>query len=156
MNVGASARELKISAVRLHNVGVLSAAILAPFFLGAATVGGGLTDPSLRGLLGALTVLAVGACVALEVKVRRAYVALPANRLSWRTPEAWATHDKPVSNISRIGLSPKGDVQIHFTDGEKSLQLSAAEFRREDLRELARALSAAAGRDLLQSSPGSS
>jgi len=157
MNVGApAAPELRISAVRLYNVGVLSGVIIAPFFIGAATLGHGLTDPSLRGILVGLTILAIGACIALEAKVRRAYVAVAAGRLSWRAPETWGSRDKPVASISRIELSPKGDAQIYFTNGEEPLKLSAKEFRREDLRELAQELSAVAGRDLVHSGPVSS
>jgi hypothetical protein len=157
MNVGApAAPESRISAVRLYNVGILAGVILAPFFIGAATLGRGLTDPSLRGILVGLTILAIGACVALEAKVRRAYVAVAAGRLSWRAPETWGSRNKPVASISRIEFSPKGDAQIYFSDGGEPLKLSAKEFRREDLRELARALSAAAGRELVQSGPVSS
>jgi hypothetical protein len=150
MNMGMPVPELRISAVRLHNAGLLSGAILAPFPIGAATVGHGLADPSRHQLLGAVTVLVVGGCIALEVSVRRAYVALAAGQISWRTPGFWASRDKPVSSISRIELAPKGNVQIHFTNGDKLLELSAKEFRRGDLDQLARALSAAPGRDILR------
>ncbi len=156
MNVDVPAPELRISAVRLRNAGILSGAILAPFLIAAATIGHGLADPSLRELLGAVTILAVGACIALEVSVRRAYVALAAGRMTWRTPGVWVSRDKPISNIGRIDLSPEGDLQIQFTNGEKPIQLSAREFRRDDLGQLVRALSAAAGRDLLHSGPASS
>lgn len=149
--------ELRIASVGLHNVGFAYGAIVAVGLIGAATVGRGWSYPSLRPLLILLTVLWIASTVALELNVRTGYVAVGAGRLRWRLLfESWRPREEPVQNISRVGLSPKGDLQIYFSNGRKPLFLSAKGFRRAQLDELVRVMSTAAGRDLLHPNPASS
>jgi hypothetical protein len=143
--------EFRIVSVGLHNVGFAYGAIVAVGLIGAATLGRGLSYPSLRPLLILLTLLWVASTVALELSARTGYVALVAGRLRWRLLfEGWRPREQPVQGVSRVELSPKGDLQIYFSNGRKPLLLSAKAFRRADLDELVRALSTAAGRDLMQ------
>jgi len=148
--------EFRIASVGLYNVGFAYGAIVAVGLIGAATIGRGWSYPSLRPLLILLTVLWIASTVALELNVRTGYVAVVAGRLRWRLLfESWRPRVEPVQSISRVELSPKGDLQIHFGSGRKPLFLSAKAFRRGDLDELVRTLSTAAGRDL-QARPASS
>ncbi len=148
--------EIRIGSVGLHNVGFAYGAIVAAGLIGAATLGRGLSYPSLRPLLILLTLLWVASTVALELHARTGYVAVVAGRLRWRLLfEGWRPREQPVQSISRVEPSPKGDLQIYFSNGRKPLLLSAKAFRRADLDELVRALSTAAGRDLMRASPAS-
>jgi hypothetical protein len=146
--------EIRIASVGLHNVGFAYGAIVAVGLIGAATLGRGLSYPSVRPLLILLTVFWVASTVALELNARTGYVAVVAGRLRWRLLfEGWRPREQPVQSISRVELSPKGDLQIYFSSRRKPLFLSAKVFRRADLDELVRTLSTAAGRDLLQAGP---
>jgi hypothetical protein len=149
--------EFRIVSVGLHNVGLAYGAIVAVGLIGAATLGRGLSYPSLRPLLILLTLLWAASTVALELNARTGYVAVVAGRLRWRLLfEGWRPREQPVQSVGRVELSPKGDLQIYFNNGRKPLLLSAKAFRRADLDELVRALSTAAGRDLMQAGPASS
>ncbi len=99
----------------------------------------------------------VASTVALELKARTGYVAVVAGRLRWRLLfEGWRPREQLVQSMSRVELSPKGDLQIYFSSGRKPLFLSAKAFRRADLDKLVRALSTAAGPDLLHAGPATS
>jgi len=145
VGVGDSASELRISARRLHNAGIVGGLVLLPFLLLAATLGRGFADPSLHGPLALVTIVAFVGSVGLEVNVRTAHITVAAGRVRWRLWGGWGEREKSIASIDRVELSPKGDVEIHFIDGDQQLQLSAKEFRRDDLRELARILSVAPG-----------
>jgi len=136
-----SPRELRLASVGLYNVGIACGAVGLLGLIGAATIGRGLAEPSLHGLLILVAVLVVAGGVGLEVNVRTAYVAVSGDRLRWRLLwEGWQPHNQSIQTIDHVELSPKGDAEIHFTDGHQPLRLSAKEFRRDELRELARML----------------
>lgn len=145
----------RIRAVRLYFVGVLSAAIvLIPLIL-LVTIGKALADPYNRPILIFIGVIGAVGTVALELKARIAHVTVADGRLRWRTVDSWRPGDQPIESIGRVEIMPKGDVGIYFNDNRKNLDLSAREFRRDDLTRLIQALSAAAGRDLTsQHGPG--
>ena len=131
----------------MYFVGVLCGVILLPWLIAAATIGRGLVDPYDRPILIVITIIGAVGIVVLELKARIAHATVADGQLQWRTMGSWRSGDLPIQSISRVEITPKGDVQIVFNNDPK-LELSAKEFRRDDLARLVHAMSAAAGRDL--------
>jgi len=139
----------------MYFVGALCGAILLPWLIAAATIGRGLVDPYNRPVLIMIAVIGAAGIVALELKARVADVTVADGRLRWRTFDSWRPGDQPIDSISRVEITSKGDMKIFFKSNQKNLELSAAEFRRDDLTKFIHAISAAAGRDLSsQHEPG--
>jgi hypothetical protein len=129
--------ELRINARRLRYAGVLSGAVVLVPILGIATVGHGLNDPP---VLTIMLLLWLAGIVVVEFNARTVYVAIGDGQLAWRSFRSWRPEKQPINRINRVITTPKGDLTIYFSNGHKPLDLSAKEFRREDLYLVRRAL----------------